>query len=476
MSWTVGMKIGESFAEILATNGNKEYFQRTYIPKISIPVFLNDFFNSHPDIQCSRILISSRFIEKILNRKLGGSVATITTSGFENWAWIRQPMTQTHFDLHPQRVNPITNEELIFGLTERTLANGTLEQGVLDTELEFLEAKFKLMEVKRVCINLLHSQTNPENEIKVGQYFQDKGYQIFLSHELKECLDEVPRWRRNLLNAAVAGVFEDLVEEIKKGISGFIPEDQIYFWNANGDLFNSQNVNNSISGLFGYGPCLNRYIQTQIKKPTSKLFKASHYSIVYLGIEMFSLIDPFNKKNTWSTAWGPVELKGYEVHRLAHQPTTEILTLSGGEVQFSEQDIGFEPGPMCFGKSQKVTLFDLMVYLQKFTKLQSIDEKVLSTGATRLKSAFLVMAKSSSFNNVEDFTEHLWNHFIQRLAQEIAVKESHDFIYMTGAFAHIIAPELMKILKFKKIIVVNSNLDKMSSILLGATEHEVTVA
>ena len=439
MSWEIGLNIGESFAEILATDQQTSIFKRWYLPQESLAQFLSKFLLENPEVQADRLVVSSRFLEKIIDRKLSGNVANLVTSGFENWSWIRQPATSSHFEMHPKRSPALSNDELVFGITERTLVNGDIEQEIKNEELEFISEKLKLMEVKRVCINFLHSQKNSSNEKLVGEYFKSQGFQIFMSHELGQSLDEVPRWRRNILNACMAGVFEELLADIKRGLGDKISADKIFFWNSHGELFQNDG-NEYISTLFGFAPAIHKHIQKHASLKTP-------YHILHLGLEFFTLINPHKVQNHWQTPWGPVDLKSIESQKLKIQPTLAIQNTDwNGWIDLGTEEVGFEPGPLCFGKSRRITLFDLFAFKNKVGQINGVEKLLNEAFQNRFKDSLLAMSKNASgtSTSLEKIIDELEAEVYSRIVQEITLLSEHKDIVCCGAFSPLIFTELKK--------------------------------
>ncbi|WP_374001431.1 hydantoinase/oxoprolinase N-terminal domain-containing protein [Bdellovibrio bacteriovorus] len=97
-----------------------------------------------------RLLSACVCQKKLLDHRLSGSVAHVSTEGVEHWLNICGSPEHT-----------LTNKDLQFSVRERILADGQIELPLQTEEIEAIAAKVQLMDCKKVCLNFLHSATNP---------------------------------------------------------------------------------------------------------------------------------------------------------------------------------------------------------------------------------------------------------------------------------------------------------------------------
>ncbi len=413
------LQVGLSFAEVgLFENQALKVRRRFYLPQEPLGASLKKFWqeNGRPE----NLTVSSRYLEKILDAKLGGTVAQIVTAGFETWPILRQPILPAHFDLRPYRQEALASKDLIFGLSERISSAGEIMKPLQISDLEILNEKLKALSVKRVCINLVFANLNPEHQQRAAQYFKEQGYEVFASPRNENSLDEMPAWRKNVINACLSGAFQEHAEDLGKSFES----EPVEFSFLSDQLENFLADKNQIVGsLFAWVTAL------------EKSFQKSATHILYLGLEDWHLISMKERSAYWHSPWGQIESETVKSVKLNIQPTLEMTTGFFGGVSFSRHELGFEPGPLCFGRALKPTVFDLLNYEFKLP-LTQIQEK----GVARLKDQFSALIKNvpelDKFSS-EKLTKLLREQVVSRVVTEsqFLADAPIENLVVTGFFA-----------------------------------------
>jgi len=422
------LQVGLSFADLgLFENKTLKAHRRFYLPKEPLGSALKKFWQEHGTPE--KLQVSSRFLEKILDAKLGGTVAQVVTSGFETWAILRQPVLPNRFDIKPFRQDPLASQELIFGLSERVDAQGTVLKPVDINELEFINSKLKLMGVKRVCVNLLFSNKNTTHQEQVAKYFLEQGFEVLAAKRCENSNDEMPAWRRNVINACLSGAFTEHAEDIKKSFGN--EKVDLTFLSRTGQSF--QNDNNQIAGsLFSWSHVLAESLKKQADQ------------VLYLGLENWSLISTKHKAEFWQSPWGLIEGQIPLLNQLDVQPTQEVNTGFWGGIHFSKKELGYEPGPMAFGRALKPTVFDVLNEKNKLPVAQ-----IQANGAQKFRDQLNAMIKNIpelSQTSVDSLIQSLIDHLIQMVSIECHFKTHTDTrrTVVTGVFAPFFHPLLQK--------------------------------
>jgi N-methylhydantoinase A len=392
------LHVGLSFASIgLFENDQLLAHKQIYLPQEPLGNSLKKFWAEYglPD----KIYVNSRFLEKILDSKLGGSVAQIVTKGFETWPVLRQPAWPDHFSLQAKRQSPLASQDLIFGIKERVSADGKIFERLDVQELETINQKLKQLSVKRVCVNLLFSTAYPDHQNQVAQYFKEQGFEVFAYNRDSSSQDEMPAWRKNIINACLSGVFTEHKDDIKNSLGDHPSE--ILFMRSHGNAFHTSQ-DHITEGLFAWSNSLARH------------FRKEADQVLYLGLENWSFISTEKKSAYWASPWGRIEVPSPLSHRLKSQPTLELVPGFWGGINFSKSELGYEPGPMSFGRALKPTAYDLMRILFSFDLAQNNSQ-----GDKKLHDHLNAMIK-----NIPELRDHsiekLAKVFIGQLAFQIA--------------------------------------------------------
>jgi hypothetical protein len=420
-----GVSLGPSFVEIALTEKKElKAFKRFYLPQTTLSAGIKKFLEE-TQLKPVKIQVSSRFLEKILGSKLGGTVAQIVTQGFETWPILRQPTRPHYFELNPLRQDPLASQDLVFGVPERISSHGEILQSLDLKSLEPIHEKLKLMEVNKVVINFLHSHTNPEHQNRAKSYFAELGYQVFSTARIEPSLDEMPAWKENLLSACFAGSFEELREELKKGFD--LPENEILFWMDRGRL-TLPDPESYASTLHGW-----TYPLLQSRTETSQ-------SVLFLELENWFFIDGQREQEFWESPWGRIRSQNPRFHRLRLQPSCEVIRHSSSGLGISREELSFEPGPMTFGRGVRPLLYDLLTEelgLEISTMTDSGRKKWQNT-----MTAFIKNSPDLSSLNLEKFSKKFMSRIVGQLVDEVRSLHQEGPLFVTGFWAEPMLPLL----------------------------------
>lgn len=414
----VGLSLGPSFAELCVSSS---FSYRAYLPKENLNACFQKIRDKYPGQKIDRLIVSCRYLEKIFETKLGGSVAQLVTSGFETWPVIRQPISPEYFVTHPARGEPLASQELIFGIPERINFKGEIIKPLDLNALEFIAAKLKMMEIKKVCINLLFSSVNAIHQDQVKSYFLEKGFDIFCAPRPASSRDEVSAWRNNILNACLAGTFLEVLNDIQKATLDLVNPENILFLDAQGGL--QQRPLNCLSSIiFGWTAAVTPQRTT-----------------LHLGLENWALIYPEITQH-WQSPWGSIEILHRKTRPLKNQPTQEIESDFWGELGCGDKNIGYEPGPMTWGRGQKPLLADLLFSQFPAANIESLTSP---TGRQRYQANLRVLQRNSNSLHELDFVK-FERALFDKVLTEIDLGAADDKIWISGYFAPHLIGELQK--------------------------------
>lgn len=422
------ISVGPSFAELglwseKSSRPALSHSKTVYLPNQSLAAGLKDLLESAsvPKDGQLKVLISSHHLTKILDSRLGGSVAQLITKGFETWHWVRQKPQQEYFDWLPSRSSPLATKDLIFGINERINHAGLLQTPVNESELEEIANKLNSQDIKKVCVNFLFSHKNDQNEQKTVRFFKEKGFEVFYP-EIKSGTDEVMVWRRNVINACLMGSFIDFKNTITQGLQDWSTEEKIQFF------FSPENIgsfypNSIVDSLFA------QLSLVQKSAPPKTL-------ILNLDTEIWHLIKSNSQWTQWQSPWGAVQSLKPEELKLKIQPSSEVTSNEFGELIITEQELSFEPGPMLFGRAFRPMLFD---FLQVAAPNADFKPFCTEIGERRLREhlqALIRNSKNSRGQTVEQIARTMLEDCIDQMASSLLLHtDPKDQIFVTGRWA-----------------------------------------
>lgn len=421
---TLALYVGESFAEVHLRDQNKTHsFHRWYLGKEGLRAGLTKILKDSGFQKLTKAIVASRFPEKILSYRLGGSVAVLTTEGFESWPRSRQPFAL--------KLAPLSSLDLHFSVSERISSNGDIEKEPSEFEIADIIEKLKLKQAKRVCIHFLNANKNSSNQEKVKAALLHENFEVFTPDGAPPEMDEAALWRRNILNASLCSTFSEVQEEINLALQPYLSEgERAIFLSGDGHRFDKE-CRYHLNSLWGAS-----YAWAQ------NLKRSESFDIVYFGLEQFCLLSPQNKTSYWQSPWGKVSNNRIQNHLLCLQPTTAIELSMWNELGFSKNHLGYEPGPMFLGRGQLPTLLDL--WATEASDIKGLEERVSLQGIQKFKNQMWALNKSAltPLDSDEKVLRTLRQNAIRTLCADIVINAEQKSLYCLGALAPIFGAEL----------------------------------
>lgn len=426
---TLSIFIGESFAEAFLSStphSSTGLFHRWYLGKEGLRGGLQRFLQNAGIGKLEKAIVGSRFLEKIFSYRLGGSVATVTTAGFETWTTLRQPGAA--------KPSQLSSTELVFSIDERCDAKGHIQKEISVEAITNLIESLRAKEAKRVCIHFLNASKNPANESQLQKALLQEGFEVFVPAKSETSEDEVSRWRKNALNASVSGTFEEVQAEINLALSNYLPEGRLAsFLSSDGSLFTTE-PEHRLSSLWGPTFAWSQALRT---------LAGENADVLYLGLDQFSILYPGKTVHEWQSGWGTIAIPHVKTHVLSLQPTSAIEVNAWGALDFSAP-LGYEPGPMFMGRGQAPALLDL--WAEDLTGIMALEERRSAPGLQKFKNQMWALNKTSAepFEAEEKVQPSLRELALQKLALDLQVASSQKKMVCFGTLAPIFFAQLKK--------------------------------
>ena len=396
MTWSIGLNLGDSFAEVAATQDGHTVSQRWYLPQCPLPQQLASFLTQNKIDEVVSFRVATKLAGQILNRRLGTPPAFLTTAGFESWLDMTLPVQPSYFSISAKRVRSPLNQDLVFGLSERLSPKGEVVKPLDAAEVEFIASKLKMSEVKHVAVGLLHSNKNPDHEKQVAEILRNEGFIVHTSFDSLVDRDEKARWWAAILDAYVAPAFYDYFSNLRESLSTQMPQLPDFIVHRGYDDTTLTADTEVLSTLMGQTSCLAKHFQMSSKRKGSTL--------LYCGLEDFILVDNSGEMSSvWTNALGPIALKGPLHKRMGVQPTQVIGKSFWGSANYKSEESGYEPGPMCFGRGLNPTLIDILNAQSRLPDVEGFTRHIKDGMRGRLIETLFTLSRQA--NEIESFDQ-----------------------------------------------------------------------
>jgi hypothetical protein len=421
MSWNCGLYLSESFAEISAAqSGGKLISKFWYLRSKSLVDGLKEFFEQNSIGAGSRLRVSTFWPEMIVQKSMGAPPVLLVSEGFEDWLHLRQPKRSHPPQLPPERTRSFLSSDYIFGISERTDAEGKIQRKPTIEDLEFLHQKFLLSNNKNVGIGFLHSSKNPENENLVASFFRERDYKVWASHQYGGGLNEVSRWWRSGLE----GYVSNTLQEMNAPLIAFCQEKEI------------QLENTDIESLGASFEVFNR-VRDRYKG-------SKHDFLLWADLRAITMIDLKNEQKFTETLWGPIAAATPRMRQLQLKPTSLIENEGIRGLRKHFFDIGFDPGPMAIGRGVKPTLFDALYGLDHLELAPEFSAFLQNASKDKIVQSLAIGMRVLLKN------ESRWPEFLMGWVRSQIVSEITEFTDSPNIlFAGPLAPSLAKVIAGK---------------------------
>ncbi len=422
---TLFLNFSESFVEVASLRQGDFKFQRSFSPKTN----LKNLLSEQPTF--TNVIVCTQLSSIILSKHIGSSPAYLVTSGFEDWLNMNIPIREKFFTLNISRAISPVSDDLVFSINERTDANGHIRKAVNLEDLEFLTHKLKMNNIQCLAINFLHSDLNPTNEQTTAKYFRDQGFIVFSSQEISQNYpkanrkSERRRWLSALLNAYAYSTWQEelaSLEALLREVSNNNSLQMKIVTNTGSTV--PWKSSSPIETLFSHEFLCSEY------------FKSFHPNSIgcLWGVERFQIFDLSNENcDSWNCEFGNLTLDRVNFKNLCVQPTSIIDEGFWGTPQITPKISGYEPGPMCLGKSVKPTLLDVLFLDSKLSHVQGLTEHLVEKSSNRIKDTLF------SYNKNSLNTEFLLDSGVQSLAGELNLLPQNN-LSAAGPLAPAIVP------------------------------------
>jgi N-methylhydantoinase A/oxoprolinase/acetone carboxylase beta subunit len=293
----------------------------------------------------------------VLERR-GARVALVATAGFEDVLRIGRQTRRELYNFLVEDRRPLIEDGLTFGIRERLAFDGGVVEPLCEDSLDGLVERMRAREVAAVAVCLLHSYVNPEHEHRVARRLDEAGFLVSASHAVLPEYREFERWSTTVVNAYVTPLMARYLTALEQQLPGT----RLSIMQSNG-------------GSISAGRAKAAAVQTILSGPAAgavgalAVAEAAGYARV-IGFDMggtstdVTLIDGQLGMTTESTVGDfPVRLPIIDIHTVGAGGGSIAYLDSGGALRVGPRSAGADPGPVCYGKGEELTVTDANVLL-----------------------------------------------------------------------------------------------------------------
>ncbi|MFZ0635225.1 MAG: hydantoinase/oxoprolinase family protein [Candidatus Acidiferrales bacterium] len=364
----------------------------------------------------------------LLERK-GARVAFVTTAGFEDVIAIGRQARPKLYDWFVTPAPPLADEEMRFGVKERTLYDGKRLEVPEASELEHLVEKIRESNADSIAVSLLFSFANSSNEKSVVAALEKIGLPISASHEILPEFREYERGSTIVVNAYLAPKMGHYLGRLNSALASVCSDAKLHVMQSSG-------------GIASAAVAAREPVRTILSGPAGGVVGACAVA----RLAGFSQIIPFDMGGT-STDVALVNGADSRALSITNEsqitgipvavPTLDIHTVgagggslasfdSGGVLRVGPESAGADPGPICYGRGTQPTVTDANLVLGRLDPEFFLGGKLVLDGG-RARDAF--EGSKGAIESVEIFADgivRLAEATMEKALRRISVERGYD--------------------------------------------------
>ncbi len=389
----------------------------------------------------------------ILERK-GVRTALITNTGFTDIMVIGRQNRSRLYDLCYRRELPIVPRELCMGVPGRILHTGEeLESFDHDSARSVVE-KLKALDVESVAVSFLFAFANPFHEKQMAEHIATLGLPVSLSHEILSEFREFERTSTTVINAYVSPKMHGYLAHLQERLQG---GDSLRIMQSNGGSISAETAMSESVRTILSGPAGGVVGAREIGRKAG-IDRLITFDMGGTSTDV-SLIDGALSMTLESSISGyPVKTPMIDIHTVGAGGGSIARVDSGGSLTVGPESAGADPGPICYGKGDRITVTDANLLLGRL-----VPEKFLGgemrLHAERLREPFQRMSKDLSLEP-EELAEGILtvaNANMERAIRVISVERGFDprefALFSFGGAGALHAAYLARNLNIPQVIV-----------------------
>lgn len=285
----------------------------------------------------------------ILEKK-GARLALVTTKGFRDVIFIGRQNRPHLYDQWVTRPQPLVSRSMVFEVSERMLADGSVMVALEEKEIAALVARLREVQVEAVAVVFLHSYTNPAHELLLKKELERRlpHLSVTISSEIVPEFREYERTSTTVVNAYVQPIVARYLTKLagsleQAGLKGFY-------------------VMQSSGGVISPTQAQRESVRTVLSGPAGGVLAGVHLARLtgfknlitadMGGTSMdVSLICDGEARYTDEGMIGgyPLRLPMVAVHTVGAGGGSIAWVDPGGALRVGPRSAGAVPGPACYG-------------------------------------------------------------------------------------------------------------------------------
>ncbi len=450
----IGVDTGGTFTDfVFLKDGRWHILKVPSTPEDPSEAILTGIKQIAPEGEVTILHGSTVATNTLLERK-GAKTALVTNKGFEDVIEIQRQNRKRIYDLCYRKPSPLVPAELRFGVSGRISSKGEVLEDIDTSEVEALAQRIKDLGVESVAISLLFCFLFPEHEKRVEEILKKNIPNVFSSSSILPVFREYERTSTVVINAYVAPIMGKYLKKLSSGLG----EKRVRIMQSNGGSISVQKASREAVRTILSGPAGGVVAAQRLGEITG------YKNLITLDMggtsTDVSLIKDGHVRLTtdYEIDGLPVGIQVIDIHTIGAGGGSIARIDEGGALKVGPESAGADPGPVCYGKGNKVTITDAHVYLKRIFP-EFFLGGTMKIYPERIPSFLNPLAKEANMSPQE--MAHgiitVANSNMEKAIRVVSVEKGHDpqdfSLLVFGGAAALHAAELARSMGIPKVIV-----------------------
>ncbi len=388
-----------------------------------------------------------------LERK-GARVLLVTTQGFEDVLFIGRQSRDRIYDLFLERPAPIIDRQAITGVRERVLFDGTVQTPLGRTVGRRLRRLCRTGGFESVAVCLLHSYANPAHEKRLGRELAALGIPVTLSSALLPEFREYERLCTTLINAYLAPVLAAYIGRLHQHLAG-VP---LFIQQSNGGILPADAIAERAVHTILSGPAGGVQGALALGRAMGR-DRIITFDMGGTSTDVACCDRGLTMTREYRIDGYPIRNQVIDIHTVGAGGGSVAWIDAGGLLQVGPESAGADPGPVCYGKGDRITVTDANLFLGRIPERllggrMMLDRRRTARHLERLAARLNMPPEATALGIIAIVNAHM-----AKAIRAVSLERGHDprdfTLFSFGGASGLHCCELAAELGIRTIVVPN---------------------
>ncbi len=373
--------------------------------------------------EVAELVHGSTVATNALLERRGARTAFLTTAGFEDLLEIGRQNRPSLYDWLDRGRRPLTPPELRFGLGERIAYDGEVLSAPSPAAIEQAVDAICSAGAESVAVCLLHSYANPVHEKLVGEALRARGLFVSLSHEVLPEHREYERASTTAVNAYVSPLMARYLGRLSEALPG---ETRLRVFQSNGGSMSAARAGEAAVHTVLSGPA------GGVLGAAAAARAAGFERIISFDMGGTSTDVALYDRGFTMTSEGeldglPVRVGMLDVHTVGAGGGSIAWLDAAGALRAGPRSAGAEPGPVCYGEGDEITVTDANLILGRIDPERFLSGR-MTLDVARAETRMQQFARRCGVGAIElaEAIVSAANANMERAIRRVSIERGHD--------------------------------------------------